>query len=124
MKQIALAVLQYEMAQYKMLPPAGTGYGWCCVDTEGGLNGSPMVFLSDPHIVNQNGLSLLLAYLGQEGLDASLDRAKAFSLAASPYGNLWPTSPFITSERIEPHAKRFLFLRRWILMLSTTRISR
>lgn len=84
LKQIALAVLQYETAK-KTLPPAGTGYGWCeCTLT-------PAECMPDPHIVNQNGLSLLLAYLGQESLDASLDRTKAFSLAASPYGTEWPT---------------------------------
>jgi prepilin-type N-terminal cleavage/methylation domain-containing protein/prepilin-type processing-associated H-X9-DG protein len=89
MKQIALAVLQYETAE-KHLPAAGTGYGWCSVGTD--LDGTP--YFSDPHIVNQNGLSLLLPYLGQEALDASLDRSKAFSLAASPYfGTYWPTTP-------------------------------
>jgi prepilin-type N-terminal cleavage/methylation domain-containing protein len=54
LKQIALAVLQYEVAN-KRLPPAGTGYGWCmCLAPD---------YISDPHIVNQNGLSLLLPYL-------------------------------------------------------------
>jgi prepilin-type N-terminal cleavage/methylation domain-containing protein len=91
MKQIALAVLQYEVAN-KKLPSAGTGYGCCCVCTACGPDGQ-IQFLSDPHIVNQSGLSLLLGYLGQEGLDASLDRTKAFSLAASPYGTSWPTIP-------------------------------
>jgi len=86
LKQIALAVLQYEVAN-KTLPPAGTGYGWCmCVEV-------PDVCMPDPHIVNQNGLSLLLSYLGQESLDAKLDRTKAFSLAASPYDGEWPVSP-------------------------------
>jgi prepilin-type N-terminal cleavage/methylation domain-containing protein len=94
MKQIALAVLQYEVA-YKKLPPAGTGYGWCCVDfflpePQGWI---PVDFPSDPHIVNQSGLSLLLAYLGQEALDAGLDRTKAFSLAMSPYPGGPPTAP-------------------------------
>jgi prepilin-type N-terminal cleavage/methylation domain-containing protein len=88
LKQIALAVLQYEVAT-KTLPPAGTGYGWC------GCTYVPDVCLPDPHIVNQNGLSLLLSYLGQESLDRSLDRTKAFSLAASPYGDLWPVAPGI-----------------------------
>jgi prepilin-type N-terminal cleavage/methylation domain-containing protein/prepilin-type processing-associated H-X9-DG protein len=89
MKQIALAVLQYETAQ-KHLPAAGTGYGWCQVGP--GPDGT--LYLSDPHIVNQNGLSLLLPYLGQEALDAKLDRSKAFSLAVSPYlGTYWPTTP-------------------------------
>ncbi len=89
LKQIALAVLQYEVA-HKTLPPAGTGYGWCQVWKEGDKQ-----FLSDPHIVNQSGLSLLLGYLGQESLDAQLDRTKSFSLAASPYGTNWPTWPTI-----------------------------
>ncbi len=93
MKQIALAVLQYEVAN-KTLPPAGTGYGWCCVCTACGPDGTTE-FLSDPHIVNQSGLSLLLIYLGQEGLDAGLDRSKAFSLAISPYGGFWQTVPEI-----------------------------
>ncbi len=86
LKQIALAVLQYEVA-HKTLPPAGTGYGWCyCTYV-------PEPCLPDPHIVNQNGLSLLLSYLGQESLDAKLDRSKAFSLAVSPYDGSWPTAP-------------------------------
>jgi prepilin-type N-terminal cleavage/methylation domain-containing protein len=106
MKQIALAVLQYEVAN-KKLPPAGIGYGWCGVyiNPDGVANISNVVempvagieprgvYLSDPHIVNQNGLSMLLPFLGQEGLDAKLDRTKAFSLAASPYGVDWPTTP-------------------------------
>jgi hypothetical protein len=85
LKQIALAVLQYEVAN-KTLPPAGTGYGWCmCLAPD---------YISDPHIVNQNGLSLLLPYLGQESLDASLDRTKAFSLAVSPVDAAhWQTEP-------------------------------
>ena len=91
MKQVALAVLQYEVA-HKHLPPAGTGYGWCGVK-ELGFGG--LEFLSDPHIVNQNGLSLLLPYLDQGALDFQLDRAKAFSLAMSPYDSDWPTGPSI-----------------------------
>jgi prepilin-type N-terminal cleavage/methylation domain-containing protein len=95
LKQIALAVLQYEVA-YKKLPPSGTGYGWCFVlNQPDGPNAQGLTGLypSDPHIVNQSGLSMLLGYLGQEGLDASLDRNKAFSLAISPYGVEWPTAP-------------------------------
>jgi prepilin-type N-terminal cleavage/methylation domain-containing protein len=86
MKQIALAVLQYEVAN-KKLPPAGIGYGWCQCSLV------PGPFLSDSHIVNQNGLSLLLAYLDQAVLDAGLDRTKAFSLAVSPYPGGWRTTP-------------------------------
>jgi hypothetical protein len=99
LKQIALAVRQYEVAN-KTLPPAGIGYGWCEVivniqETQGFV---PVDYLPDPHIVNQNGLSLLLPYLGQESLDAQLDRSKAFSLAASPYDSgTWPTTPSMLS---------------------------
>jgi prepilin-type N-terminal cleavage/methylation domain-containing protein/prepilin-type processing-associated H-X9-DG protein len=75
LKQIALAVLNYEAAN-KRLPPAGIGYGWCQVQTG---------FPSDPQILNQNGLSLLLPYLEQGQIDAKLDRKQAFSLAVSPY---------------------------------------
>src|SRR5271170_6536489 len=52
LKQIALATLDYEVAN-KHLPPSGMGYGWCQVTA-----GYP----SDPHILNQNGLTLLLPY--------------------------------------------------------------
>jgi prepilin-type N-terminal cleavage/methylation domain-containing protein/prepilin-type processing-associated H-X9-DG protein len=76
MKQIALAVLQYEVAT-KRLPPAGIGYGWCRVSAG---------FPSDPQALNQNGLSLLLHYLEQGPLDASLDRTQSFAFAMSPYG--------------------------------------
>ena len=110
MKQIALAVLQYEAAN-KNLPPAGTGYGWCGVGKE--LQGAEC--LSDPHIVNQNGLSLLLGYLGQQGLDASLDRTKAFSLAMSPYHPYWPTAPTIQSPNGVPiRCKMAPLSRQWI----------
>jgi prepilin-type N-terminal cleavage/methylation domain-containing protein len=75
LKQIALAVHNYESAN-KHLPPAGRGYGWCQV-----LPGNP----SDPQILNQNGLTLLLPYLDQGPLEAKLDRSQAFSLAVSPF---------------------------------------
>ena len=84
MKQVALAVLQYEVA-HKHLPPAGTGYGWCRVIDD--------QHLSDSHIVNQNGLSLLLPYLDQGSLDFQLDRTRSFSLTMTPYDDGWPTGP-------------------------------
>ena len=77
LKQIALAVLNYE-GTYKRLPPAGKGYGWCRV-TAG--------FPTDPQIVNQNGLTLLLPYMDQNQVDAMLNRSQAFSMAASPYNS-------------------------------------
>ncbi len=82
---------------HKRLPPAGVGYGWCQVDTQGGLSGSRLKYLGDPHIVNQNGLAFLLPYLEQGGLYARLDRTKAFSLAMSPLGVIFasPTGPSI-----------------------------
>jgi prepilin-type N-terminal cleavage/methylation domain-containing protein len=85
LRQIALAVLQYEV-DHKKLPPAGTGYGWCgVVNNLPGWNGGGREYTpSDPHIVNQNCLWLLLPYLGQEPLYRQLDRRKAFSLAMSP----------------------------------------
>jgi prepilin-type N-terminal cleavage/methylation domain-containing protein len=83
LKQIALAVHNYEGA-FHHLPPAGVGYGWCGV-TAG-------TYPSDPQILNQNGLTLLLSYLEQGALDAQLDRTQAFCLAVSPYnsGANWP----------------------------------
>ena len=60
LKQIALAVRNYETAN-KHLPPAGRGYGWCGV-TAG--------YAPDTKIVNQNGLTLLLSYLDQGPLEA------------------------------------------------------
>src|SRR5437762_10792902 len=77
LKQIALAVLNYESGN-KHLPPAGVGYGWCRVSA-----GYP----SDPKILNQNGLTLLLSYLDQGPLDTKLDRTQAFCLAVSPYNS-------------------------------------
>lgn len=76
MKQLGLAVLQYEIP-HKQLPTGGTGYGWCQV--------LPGVFDSDPKVLNQSGLSLLLPYLEQEPLDARLDRSQAFSISIGPY---------------------------------------
>ena len=82
LKQIALAVLNYEGAN-KHLPSAGRGYGWCGV-----IAG----YRADQQIVNQNGLTLLLSYLDQGPLEAKLDRTQAFGLAVSPYnsGANWP----------------------------------
>ena len=86
LKQIALAVLHYEAAE-KRLPPAGIGYGWCEVEKD---PSGRREFPSDPHIVNQNGLALVLPYLGY---DLNLDRSKAFCLATSPYYSSHPTWP-------------------------------
>jgi prepilin-type N-terminal cleavage/methylation domain-containing protein len=83
LKQLALAVLDYESSQ-KHLPPAGIGYGWCGV--------TPGTYPSDPHILNQNGLTLLLPYIDQAPLFEKLDFTQAFCLAVSPYnaGANWP----------------------------------
>ncbi len=85
LKQIALAVLNYE-GVYKHLPPAGTGYGWCGV-TAGAT------YPADPLSLNQNGLALLLPYLDQEPLFAQLDFTQSFSLSQSPINvpANWPT---------------------------------
>ena len=77
MKQLALAVLNYESAN-KRLPPAGRGYGWC------GVNISPG-FMSDPKITNFNGLTLLLPYVDQQPLDAQFNHNQNYSNAVSPY---------------------------------------
>ena len=78
LKQIALAVLNYE-STYKHLPPAGMGYGWC--------RAVPGTYPADPQILNQNGLTLLLPYLDQEPLFGRLDFSQAFCLAVSPYNS-------------------------------------
>ena len=84
LKQIALAVLNYENTN-KELPPAGKGYGWCQVTLP--------TYPSDPNILNQNGLTLLLPYLELTTLFEQLDPTQAYSLAVSPYNNgvNWPT---------------------------------
>ncbi len=83
LKQIALAVLNYETGNQE-LPPAGKGYGWCGV-TAG-------KYPSDPQILNQNGLTLVLPYLEEGLVAAQLDPTQAYCLAVSPYnaGANWP----------------------------------
>jgi prepilin-type N-terminal cleavage/methylation domain-containing protein len=75
LKQIALAVLNYESSN-KKLPPAGRGYGWCQVTA-----GYP----SDPKIMNSNGLAMILPYLDQVPLYSQLNFNTNFSDAVSPY---------------------------------------
>jgi prepilin-type N-terminal cleavage/methylation domain-containing protein/prepilin-type processing-associated H-X9-DG protein len=69
LKQIGLALHSYENAN-QMFPPAGKGYGWCIVTNN---------YLGDSQIYNLNGLSLLLPYLEQSGLDQRLNRKEAMS---------------------------------------------
>jgi prepilin-type N-terminal cleavage/methylation domain-containing protein/prepilin-type processing-associated H-X9-DG protein len=71
LKQIGLALHSYENANQR-LPPAGKGYGWCNVDVSHGYPG-------DAQIYNMNGLSLLLPYLEQTGIDQRLNRNEAMS---------------------------------------------
>jgi prepilin-type N-terminal cleavage/methylation domain-containing protein len=82
MKQLALAVLNYESSN-KRLPPAGRGYGWCR---------STPAFPSDPVILNLNGLTLLLPYVDQGPLYSRFNFKQNFSNAVSPYngGANWP----------------------------------
>ncbi len=83
LKQIALAVHNYE-SNYKKLPPAGKGYGWCGV--------TPGTYPADAQILNQNGLTLLLPYIDQSHIHAKLNFNQAFGMAVSPYnsGANWP----------------------------------
>lgn len=82
LKQIALAVLNYE-GSYKRLPPAGRGYGWCQASAT-----NP----SDKTILNSNGLAMILPYLDQQPLHSQLNFNQNFSNAVSPYntGVNWP----------------------------------
>jgi prepilin-type N-terminal cleavage/methylation domain-containing protein len=68
LKQIALAVHNYE-AVYHRLPPAGRGYGWCRFPEDYG----------DKVIYNSNGLVLLLPYLEQEALYHGYDPTQCAS---------------------------------------------
>jgi prepilin-type N-terminal cleavage/methylation domain-containing protein len=83
MKQIALAIHNYQSA-YKKLPPAGRGYGWCQV-TAG--------YAPDPQITNMNGLVLLLPYLEQNSLYSNFNRTQAFANTVSNTwsGTYWPS---------------------------------
>jgi prepilin-type N-terminal cleavage/methylation domain-containing protein/prepilin-type processing-associated H-X9-DG protein len=67
LKQIGLALHNYEGA-WGRFPPGGHGYGWC-IDT-GPYQGDTMVY-------NVNGLSYLMPFLEQAGLDAKLNRSQA-----------------------------------------------
>jgi prepilin-type N-terminal cleavage/methylation domain-containing protein/prepilin-type processing-associated H-X9-DG protein len=68
LKQIALAVINYENANHQY-PPAGRGYGWCRHPEEYG----------DKVIYNSNGLVLLLPYLEQETLYRRYDQTQCAS---------------------------------------------
>ena len=76
MKQIGLAIHNYENA-YGKLPPAGTGYSWCA-----SAAGGP----GDARIFNSNGLVLLLPYLEQDALFRrfNLNEASARTGVANP----------------------------------------
>src|SRR5471030_2626984 len=76
LKQLALAVLDYE-SSYKKLPPAGRAYGWC--------RALPPTYPADPVILNMNGLTLLLPYVEQGPLYAQFNFKQNFSNAVSPY---------------------------------------
>ncbi|MBI1831694.1 MAG: DUF1559 domain-containing protein [Planctomycetes bacterium] len=82
MKQIALAVLNYEVTK-KALPPAGRGYGWCRVSA-----GYP----ADAQITNQNGLVYVLPYLDQSALYGKfvLNQAFANTLSNTWSSTYWP----------------------------------
>lgn len=68
LKNLALACHNYE-STYKVLPPAGRGYGICrSVKTGPG----------DLVITNTSGWILLLPYIEQQGLFSKLDLTKAF----------------------------------------------
>jgi prepilin-type N-terminal cleavage/methylation domain-containing protein/prepilin-type processing-associated H-X9-DG protein len=73
LKQLGLALHHYA-GIHRVLPPAGKGYGWCIVNA---TRNPP--FRGDAQVYNLNGLSLLLPYLEQDGLDHHLNRAEAMS---------------------------------------------
>ena len=83
-KQIALAVLNYE-GTYKKLPPAGRGYGWCKATA---------MYVPDAKITNQNALAYLLPYLDQQPLYSQLKMDQAFANVVSlPFNGTtnWPS---------------------------------
>src|SRR5262245_9699337 len=85
--QIATACHHYEGANNHVLPPAGTGYGWCNNST---------TWPGDTEIINMNGFVLLLPYMEQSGLFSQLNRASAFSNQNTAYccpGSLWGNTP-------------------------------
>lgn len=69
LKQLALAVHNYESAQQK-LPPAGVGYGFASSTPTG---------TGDAVILNMSGMVLLLPYFEQGALFAQLDVKQSFS---------------------------------------------
>jgi len=69
LKQLALAVHNFESAQQK-LPPAGVGYGF---------NASSPTGNGDAVILNMSGMVLLLPYFEQNALFAQLDVRQSFS---------------------------------------------
>jgi prepilin-type N-terminal cleavage/methylation domain-containing protein/prepilin-type processing-associated H-X9-DG protein len=84
--QIVTACHNFESA-YRVLPPAGKGYGWCNNST---------TWVGDTEIINMNGFVLLLPYLEQTGLFAQLNINSAFSNQNTAYccpGSLWGNTP-------------------------------
>ena len=69
LKQLALACHNYE-GVYKVLPPAGKGYGWCSSNPGG---------TGDSAILNMSGWVLVLPYVEQMGLARRLNINAAFS---------------------------------------------
>jgi prepilin-type N-terminal cleavage/methylation domain-containing protein/prepilin-type processing-associated H-X9-DG protein len=70
LKQLGIALHHYESVK-RVLPPAGSGYGWC--------NVKHPTYVGDSNIYNANGLSLLLPYLEESALDSRFDRTQAVS---------------------------------------------
>ncbi|HEY1187780.1 MAG TPA: DUF1559 domain-containing protein, partial [Gemmata sp.] len=79
MKQIGLALHNYENANSK-LPPAGTGYSWCA-----SAAGGP----GDTRIFNSNGLVLLLPYLEQDNLFRQFNLQQASARTGDTAGSPW-----------------------------------
>jgi prepilin-type N-terminal cleavage/methylation domain-containing protein len=91
LKQIALAVFQYEGA-YKRLPPAGRGYSWCQTTA---------MYPADPQIVNFNGMTLLLPFLEQESLVAQFRMNESFCNMRAPVNaTFWPDGFYTTNPMI------------------------